>query len=223
MRGYSPCGKRYAAMLFRGLCLGQTGHAGNRFYCAALAQKVDALKAFQYAALFGRRGASAFETAVLGHKYSPSYKINIKSVIKRRLFQIATFFLPLTNLFYAQKIDCRNIYLACSDCLNPLKYDFQRVCLKKAAMFAGIQTLIGLILRYRVRILYICFLTVPSWGADWRMLAIEYRIFIYLFFGGHAFQRGLPPCGELILPRHFKEKKPKLQKSPIKKNILATY
>lgn len=199
MRGYSPCGKRYAAMLFRGLCLGQTGHAGNRFYCAALAQKVDALKAFQYAALFGRRGASAFETAVLGHKYSPSYKINIKSVIKRRLFQIATFFLPLTNLFYAQKIDCRNIYLACSDCLNPLKYDFQRVCLKKAAMFAGIQTLIGLILRYRV------------------------RIFIYLFFGGHAFQRGLPPCGELILPRRFKEKKPKLQKSPIKKNILATY
>lgn len=84
-------------------------------------------------------------------------------------------------------------------------------------MFAGIQTLIGLILRYRVRILYICFLTVPSWGADWRMLAIEYRIFIYLFFGGHAFQRGLPPCGELILPRRFKEKKPKLQKSPIKK------
>ena len=97
-------------MLFRGLCLGQTGHAGNRFYCAALAQKVDALKAFQYAALFGRRGASAFETAVLGHKYSPSYKINIKSVIKRRLFQIATFFLPLTNLFYAQKIDCLNIF-----------------------------------------------------------------------------------------------------------------
>ena len=111
VRGYSPCGKRYAAMLFRGLCLGQTGHAGDRFYCAALAQKVDALKTFQYAALFGRRGASAFETAVLGHKHSPSYKINIKSVIKRRLFQIATFFLPLTNLFYSpKKIDCLNIF-----------------------------------------------------------------------------------------------------------------
>lgn len=176
-------------MLFRGLCLGQTGHAGNRFYCAALAQKVDALKAFQYAALFGRRGASAFETAVLGHKYSPSYKINIKSVIKRRLFQIATFFLPLTNLFYAQKIDCRNIYLACSDCLNPLKYDFQRVCLKKAAMFAGIQTLIGLILHYSVSILSFSYLALLRHRLAY--FIITFRIFIHFF--ANIPWRGLPP------------------------------
>lgn len=49
------------------------------------------------------------------------------------------------------------------------------------------------------------------------MLAIEYRIFIYLFFGGHAFQRGLPPCGELILPRRFKEKSPNCKNRQSKK------
>lgn len=52
---------------------------------------------------------------------------------------------------------------------------------------------------------------------NWAHIALSRPHFIHLFFNRALLGRGLPPCGELILPRRFKEKKPKLQKSPIKK------
>lgn len=161
-------------MLFRGLCLGQTGHAGNRFYCAALAQKVDALKAFQYAALFGRRGASAFETAVLGHKYSPSYKINIKSVIKRRLFQIATFFLPLTNLFYSPKKSTASIFFRLFRLPQSCKLRFSARMLKKS----------GDVCR--------------NTDTNWAHIALSRPHFIHLFFNRALLGRGLAYVGYRI-------------------------
>ena len=179
MRGYSPCGKRYAAMLFRGLCLGQTGHAGDRFYCAALAQKVDALKTFQYAALFGRRGASAFETAVLGHKYSPSYKINIKSVIKRRLFQIATFFLPLTNLFYSPKKSTASIFFRLFRLQQSCKVRFLARIIKNRRALPNTGTNLALSLRYRVRILSIFYRALLR--RRFAYFIITFRIFIHFF------------------------------------------
>lgn len=62
--------------LFRGLRLGQPRDARDGLYGAALAQEVYALETLQYATLFGRCGTSALKTAMLGHKFSPFYKIN---------------------------------------------------------------------------------------------------------------------------------------------------
>jgi len=63
----ADCGYERKKTLFGGFCLGKTRHARDRLNRTAFAQKVDAFKTLENAALFGRCGTTAFETAMLGH------------------------------------------------------------------------------------------------------------------------------------------------------------